>query len=30
MGLPDINGFEVCRTLRSFSQVPVIFLTARR
>ncbi len=29
VGLPDINGFEVCRTLRSFSQVPVIFLTAR-
>ncbi|MEA9705613.1 two-component system response regulator CreB [Xanthomonas campestris pv. raphani] len=29
VGLPDINGFEVCRTLRSFSEVPVIFLTAR-
>ncbi|PLP97837.1 two-component system response regulator CreB [Cupriavidus pauculus] len=29
IGLPDINGFEVCRTLRTFSDVPVIFLTAR-
>lgn len=29
VGLPDINGFEVCRTLRTFSNVPVIFLTAR-
>ncbi|BBJ95690.1 hypothetical protein Xcc1_14200 [Xanthomonas campestris pv. campestris] len=29
VGLPDINGFEVCRTLRGFSEVPVIFLTAR-
>ena len=29
VGLPDITGFEVCRELRSFSQVPVIFLTAR-
>ncbi|MGO4578540.1 two-component system response regulator CreB [Cupriavidus sp. 2TAF22] len=29
VGLPDINGFEVCRTLRTFSDVPVIFLTAR-
>ena len=29
VGLPDINGFEVCRQLRGFSQVPVIFLTAR-
>lgn len=29
VGLPDINGFEVCRTLRGFSDVPVIFLTAR-
>src|SRR5690606_16676544 len=26
---PDIGGFEVCRELRTFSQVPVIFLTAR-
>ena len=29
VGLPDINGFEVCRRLRQFSDIPVIFLTAR-
>ena len=29
VGLPDTNGFEVCRRLRQFSNVPVIFLTAR-
>lgn len=29
VGLPDITGFEVCRAIRSFSEVPVIFLTAR-
>ncbi|WP_269525749.1 two-component system response regulator CreB [Coraliomargarita parva] len=29
VGLPDRNGFDVCRDLRGFSQVPVIFLTAR-
>jgi len=29
IGLPDQNGFEVCRTLRERSDVPVIFLTAR-
>lgn len=29
VGLPDISGFEACKQLRSFSQVPVIFLTAR-
>ncbi|MBN6151494.1 two-component system response regulator CreB [Xanthomonas sp. AmX2] len=29
VGLPDLGGFEVCRELRGFSQVPVIFLTAR-
>jgi len=29
VGLADISGFEVCRQLRRFSQVPVIFLTAR-
>ncbi len=29
VGLPDLSGFEVCRTLRGFSQVPVLFLTAR-
>lgn len=29
VGLPDIDGFEVCRRLRATSQVPVIMLTAR-
>jgi two-component system catabolic regulation response regulator CreB len=29
VGLPDITGFEVCRQLRTFSDLPVIFLTAR-
>jgi two-component system catabolic regulation response regulator CreB len=29
IGLPDINGLDVCRRLRAFSDVPVIFLTAR-
>ena len=29
VGLPDITGFELCRQLRAFSDVPVIFLTAR-
>lgn len=29
VGLPDLNGFEVCRRLRQVSNVPVIFLTAR-
>jgi two-component system catabolic regulation response regulator CreB len=29
VGLPDINGFEVCRRLRQFSNIPIIFLTAR-
>ncbi len=29
VGLPDISGFEVCRRLRQFSNIPVIFLTAR-
>lgn len=29
VGLPDMNGFDVCRELRKRSQVPVIFLTAR-
>ena len=27
MGLPDISGFEACKRLRRFSEVPVIFLT---
>jgi len=29
VGLQDLSGFEVCRQLRTFSDVPVIFLTAR-
>ena len=29
IGLPDINGFDVFRQIRAFSEVAVIFLTAR-
>jgi DNA-binding response OmpR family regulator len=29
VGLPDIDGLEVCRRLRQTSNIPVIFLTAR-
>lgn len=29
VGLPDISGFEVLRRLRTFSGIPVVFLTAR-
>ena len=29
IGLPDILGFDVCRQVREFSQIPVLFLTAR-
>lgn len=29
VGLPDGTGFEVCKTIRKTSAVPVIFLTAR-
>ncbi len=29
IGLPDIDGFEVCRRIRAKSAVPVLFLTAR-
>jgi DNA-binding response OmpR family regulator len=29
IGLPDIDGFEVCRRIRTKSTVPVLFLTAR-
>ncbi len=29
VGLPDLNGFDVCRALRRHSNIPVLFLTAR-
>jgi two-component system OmpR family response regulator len=29
VGLPDLDGFEVCRAIRKFSEVPIIFLTSR-
>ena len=29
IGLPDMNGLDVLRSLRSFSDVPVAMLTAR-
>ena len=29
VGLPDGNGFELCKQIRAFSNVPIIFLTAR-
>ena len=29
VGLPDIDGLEVCRRMRQTSNIPVIFLTAR-
>jgi two-component system catabolic regulation response regulator CreB len=29
VGLPDINGFDVCRQLRARHTLPVLFLTAR-
>ncbi len=29
IGLPDANGFEICKTMRGFSDIPIIFLTAR-
>ena len=29
IGLPDIDGFEVCRRIRATSTLPVLFLTAR-
>ncbi|MGP4071285.1 response regulator transcription factor [Piscibacillus sp. B03] len=27
--MPDINGFELCKMIREFSEVPIIMLTAR-
>ncbi|MDH5649865.1 MAG: two-component system response regulator CreB [Gammaproteobacteria bacterium] len=29
VGLPDGSGFDVCKAIRHFSEVPIIFLTAR-
>lgn len=29
VGLPDMTGFEACKVLRAFSDIPVMFLTAR-
>jgi two-component system catabolic regulation response regulator CreB len=29
IGLPDINGFELCKDIRKKSNTPVLFLTAR-
>lgn len=29
LGLPDISGFDVCRQARTFTDLPIIFLTAR-
>lgn len=29
IGLPDISGFDTCRQLRRFTEVPVMFLSAR-
>jgi two-component system catabolic regulation response regulator CreB len=29
VGLPDGSGFEICKTIRTHSTVPVLFLTAR-
>lgn len=29
VGLPDMSGFELCKRVREFSTVPIIFLTAR-
>lgn len=29
VGLPDVNGFELCKQIHAFSQVPILFVTAR-
>lgn len=30
VGLPDISGFDICKRLRTESDVPIIFVTARK
>ena len=30
VGLPDMNGFDVCREIRTISNIPVVFVTARK
>lgn len=30
VGLPDMNGFDVCRQIRTISNIPVVFVTARK
>lgn len=29
VGLPDMSGFDVCRQARTFTDIPILFLTAR-
>ena len=29
VGLPDMTGFDVCKQIRAFSSIPILFLTAR-
>jgi len=29
VGLPDMSGFEICKQIRTQSQIPIFFLTAR-
>ncbi len=29
VGLPDMSGFDVCRQARAFTDIPILFLTAR-
>src|SRR3954471_18920823 len=30
VGLPDINGFDLCKSIREISPIPVVFVTARK
>ncbi|MEA3208515.1 MAG: two-component system, OmpR family, catabolic regulation response regulator CreB [Chthoniobacter sp.] len=30
VGLPDMNGFELCKQIRAASPVPIVFVTARK